>query len=610
MIPMLPEGRPTKRGLSGAADQAMRAENKRDARILIIDDDAQIRGMLLELLRANYECTEACSAEEALTLLHTEKFELVLSDIVMGGISGLEMVPHVLRRSPDTVIVMISGEQTIENAIEAMHVGAFDYVTKPFDLRHVETAVTRALKHHDLRAAIRRYEDHLEELVEQRTAERDHLTYHEALTGLPNRVLFRDRLARAVVHARRHQQLLAVIFIAIDRFKSLNDTLGHVVGDQLLCGVAERLSSFGEGGDMVASCGGEEFAILVTGLSHTEDAVKISQNVREVFKSPLSFDDHELFVTASVGISLYPHDGEDAQTLLQHTGVALHRAKEQGGDNYQFYRADMNEQALRQLGLENSLRRALEREEFVVHYQPQINTLTEQIVGVEALVRWRHPELGLISPMEFIPLAEETGLIVPIGEWVLRTACAQNKEWQDEGFAPLRMSVNFSPRQFQQPGLVEQIRRSLGETGLAPHYLEVELTESSVMKDAELAIRTLRRLKETGVRVSIDDFGTGYSSLSYLKRFPIDTLKIDISFVRHSTTDPRDAAIVTAIITLAHSLGLKVIAEGVETEEQLGLLRALGCDEIQGYLFGKPLPAAALAELLSQGQNPIVGERP
>ena len=581
----------------------MRAENKRDARILIIDDDPQIRGMLLELLRANYECTEACSAEEALTLLHTEKFELVLSDIVMGGISGLEMVPHVLRHSPDTVIVMISGEQTIENAIEAMHVGAFDYVTKPFDLRHVETAVTRALEHHDLRAAKRLYEDHLEELVEQRTAERDHLTYHEALTGLPNRVLFRDRLAHAVVRAHRRQQLLVVIFIAIDRFKSLNDTLGHVVGDQILCGVAERLSSFRDGGDMVASCGGEEFAILVSGISRTEEAVRISQNVQEVFKSPFSFGGHELFVTTSVGISLYPHDGENAQTLLQHAGVALHRSREQGGDNYQFYRADMNEQALKRLGLENGLRRALEREEFVVYYQPQINTFTGQLAGMEALVRWRHPDLGLIPPAEFIPLAEETGLIVPLGEWVLRTACAQNKAWQDEGFAPLQMSVNFSPRQFQQPALLEQIRRVISETGLEPHYLEIELTESSVMKDAELTIKTLRRLKETGVRVSIDDFGTGYSSLSYLKRFPIDTLKIDISFVRHSTTDPKDAAIVRAIITLAHTLELKVIAEGVETEEQLGLLRALGCDEIQGYLFGKPLPAAALAELLSQGQT-------
>ncbi len=580
----------------------MSTVNKRDIRILLVDDDPQIRTVLLALLRASYECAEARSAEEALTLLHTEKFALVLSDIVMDGMSGLDMLPHVLQRSPGTVVVMISGEQTIESAIEAMRAGAFDYITKPFDLRHVEAAVARALEHYELRETKRLYEGHLEELVERRTAERDHLAYHEALTGLPNRVLFRDRLAHAIPQAQRRQQLLAVIFIAIDRFKRLNDTLGHAAGNQILCGVAERLSSFRDEGHTAASCGGEEFALLVSDVGRAEDAVKVTQSVREVFKQPFSFNDHELFVTLSVGIGLYPHDGEDAQTLLQNTGIALARAKQQGGDNYQFYRADMNEQALKRLGLENSLRQALEREEFVVHYQPQINAETSQLVGTEALVRWRHPELGLISPVEFIPLAEETGLIVPIGEWVLRTACAQNKAWQEAGFVALQVSVNFSPRQFQQPGLVGQVRRALGETGLEPHYLEMELTEGSVMKDAELTITTLRQLKAMGVRVSIDDFGTGYSSLNYLKSFPIDSLKIDISFVRHSTTDPRDAAIVRAIITLAHSLKLKVMAEGVETEEQLSFLRSLGCDGIQGYLFSKPLPAAAFAELLSQGQ--------
>jgi len=580
----------------------MSTVNKRDIRILLVDDDPQIRTVLLALLRASYECAEARSAEEALTLLHTEKFALVLSDIVMDGMSGLDMLPHVLQRSPGTVVVMISGEQTIESAIEAMRAGAFDYITKPFDLRHVEAAVARALEHYELRETKRLYEGHLEELVERRTAERDHLAYHEALTGLPNRVLFRDRLAHAIPQAQRRQQLLAVIFIAIDRFKRLNDTLGHAAGDQILCGVAERLSSFRDEGHTAASCGGEEFALLVSDVGRAEDAVKVTQSVREVFKQPFSFNDHELFVTLSVGIGLYPHDGEDAQTLLQNTSIALARAKQQGGDNYQFYRANMNEQALKRLGLENSLRQALEREEFVVHYQPQINAETSQLVGTEALVRWRHPELGLISPVEFIPLAEETGLIVPIGEWVLRTACAQNKAWQEAGFVALQVSVNFSPRQFQQPGLVGQVRRALGETGLEPHYLEMELTEGSVMKDAELTITTLRQLKAMGVRVSIDDFGTGYSSLNYLKSFPIDSLKIDISFVRHSTTDPRDAAIVRAIITLAHSLKLKVMAEGVETEEQLSFLRSLGCDGIQGYLFSKPLPAAAFAELLSQGQ--------
>jgi EAL domain-containing protein (putative c-di-GMP-specific phosphodiesterase class I) len=371
----------------------------------------------------------------------------------------------------------------------------------------------------------------------------------------------------------------------------------------MLCGVAERLSRIGDEGDIVASSG-EEFALLVSGVSRPESAVKIAQKVQEALKSPFNFDGHELYVTVSVGIGLYPDDGEDAPTILQNTGVALAGAKQQGGDNYQFYRADMNDQALKRLGLENNLRGAVERDEFVVYYQPQINTETSQLVGMEALVRWQHPELGLISPMEFIPLAEETGLIVPIGEWVLRTACAQNKAWQEAGFAPLQVSVNFSPRQFQQPDLVEQVRRAVGDAGLEPRYLGIELTESSVMKDAELTIKTLRQLKETGVQVSIDDFGTGYSSLSYLKRFPVDILKIDISFVRNSTTDPKDAAIVRAIITLAHSLNLKVIAEGVETKEQLRFLSSLRCDEVQGYLFGTPLPAEAFRQILLEGAEP------
>jgi diguanylate cyclase (GGDEF)-like protein len=576
------------------------------AHILIIDDEPQIRNVLLELLRASYQCTAVGSAEEALTLLLTEKFELVLSDIVMGGISGLKMLPQVLQLSPDTAVVMISGEQTIERAIEAMRAGAFDYITKPFDLRHVEAAVRRALEHHKLREAKRRYEEHLEELVEQRTAERDHLAYHEALTGLPNRVLFKDRLTLAITQSHRHEQMLVVTFISIDRFKNLNDTLGHWIGDRLLCGVAERLSRMGDEGDTVASCGGEEFAVLVSGISRTESAVRVVQKIQETLKSPFNFDGHELFITVSIGIGLYPHDGADAETLLQHAGVALAGAKQQGGDSYGFYRADMNDQALKRLELENSLRRAVERDEFVVYFQPQLNTGTSQIVGMEALVRWQRPELGLISPLEFIPLAEETGLIVPIGEWVLRNACAQNKAWQEAGFAPLQVSVNFSPRQFQQPGLVEQVRRAVDDARLDPHYVVIELTESSIMKDAELTIQTLHQLKETGVQVSIDDFGTGYSSLSYLKRFPVDILKIDISFVRNSTTDPKDAAIVRAIITLAHSLKLKVIAEGVETEEQLRFLSSLGCDEVQGYLFGTPLPGDAFRQILLEGAEPGV----
>jgi diguanylate cyclase (GGDEF)-like protein len=574
----------------------------RKARVLLVDDHSQVRGVLRDLLEASYECAEAGSAEEALALLRRdEKFDLVLSDITMGGISGLELAPQILQLSPDTVVIMISGESHIESAIEAMRVGAFDYITKPFDLQHVAAAVSRALKHHELLETKRRYENHLEEMVEQRTAERDHLAYYDALTGLPNRALFMDRLIQSITQAQRDHQALAVMSIAIDRFKKVSDTLGHMAGDAILRGVAERLLRCGRESDTAAFWGGDEFTLLLPRISRAEDAVEITLNFQESLQSPFNFDGHELFVTSSVGIGLYPADGEDAPTLLQNAGAALYRAKQQGGNNYQFYRAEMNAQSLKRLELESKLRSALARDEFLIYYQPQV-IANRQVVGAEALVRWRHPELGLISPGEFIPLAEDTGMIVPIGEWVLRTACAQVKRWHDEGLA-LRIAVNLSPRQFQQENLIEQVKRALEESGLEPRYLDLEVTESSIMKDAALTIEILRGLKEMGIQISIDDFGTGYSSLSYLKRFPIDVLKIDRSFVRDSSTDAGDAAIVMAIITLAHSLNLKVIAEGVETEEQLRLLRLLRCDEMQGYLFSVPLPAEEFKQILLTAQS-------
>lgn len=581
----------------------METADQTESCILIVDDDSKIRSLLRELLGDFYECAEADSAEEALTLIQTQKFKLILSDIQMSGISGLEMVPLIRRHSPEAVIMMISGQKTIESAVEAMRAGAFDYITKPFDLGYVEAAVNRALEHYELLETKRRYENHLKELVDERTAERDHLTYHDALTGLPNRALFLDRLTQAVTLSKRHGQMLAVVSVAVDRFKKINDALGNAVGDQLLCRIAERLAIFSDEGITVSSRGDEEFTLLVPEISRAEDMVAIFQKIREAVKPAFTIGEQELFVTVSVGTALHPPDGEDAQTLLQNSGIALYRAKLQGGDTHEFYRADMNEESLKRLGLESYLRRAVERDELIVHYQPQVNADTGQMVGMEALVRWEHPDLGLVSPADFIPLAEETGLIVGIGEWVLRTACAQNKAWQNENLAALRVAVNFSPRQFQQPDLVGQIRRVLEETGLAPEFLEVELTESSVMKSPNAAIKVLQQLKDIGVNIAIDDFGTGYSSLNYLKRFPLDVLKIDRSFIRETPKDADDAAIVLAIITLAHSLKLKVIAEGVETEEQLEFLRHLKCDEIQGYLFGKPLPAESFRKLLSRDES-------
>jgi diguanylate cyclase (GGDEF)-like protein len=579
----------------------MANSTNRQAHILIIDDDPGVRGVLQGMLSEHYECTAVGSAEDALSILSAEKFDLVLSDINMGGMSGLEMIPQVLASAPDTVVMMISGEQTIESAIEAMRVGAFDYVGKPFDLQHVRAAVRRALEHHSLLEAKRLYENHLEELVRQRTAELNHLAYHDALTDLPNRILFEDRLTQALALSQRNRQTLGVLFLSLDRFKKVNDTLGHAQGYRLLKEVAGRLVRCVREGETVARFEGDEFAVLLPQINGTEDVIEITQQIREALKLPFTIDGQEIFVATSIGISLYADDGEDAPTLLKNAGAALYRAKEQGGDNYQFYTADMNAKALKRLALENSLRRALERREFVVYYQPQVEINTRQVVGMEALVRWQHPEMGLVCPAEFIPLAEDTGLITPIGEWVLRTACAQSRTWQDEGLAPLRVAVNLSARQFQQQDLSDMVVRILQETGLDSHDLELELTESSIMKNAESAVSTLRELKAMGVQITVDDFGTGYSSLGYLKRLPIDTLKIDQSFVRDVTTDPDDAALVMAMITLAHNLRLKVVAEGVETEEQLRFLHLLRCDEGQGYLFGKPVAADAFRQLLLKG---------
>jgi diguanylate cyclase (GGDEF)-like protein len=566
--------------------------------ILLIDDDEQIRNLLKELLCAEYHCVTAGSAEEALAVLKATNFAIVISDINMGGISGLDLVPLVHRQAPDTVVVMISGQQGIETAIEAMRVGAFDYITKPLDLRHVEAAVRRALDHHRLLEGKRLYENNLEELVRQRTAEVEHLAYYDTLTDLPNRLLFEDRLAQALTLAQRNRQILGTLFLAIDRFKKINDTLGHAVGDLLLKDVAERVKHCISECDTVARFDGEEFAVLLTRVTGTEDLVAISRSINEALKPSFLLAGQEIYVTASIGISLFPFDGEDLGTLLKNAGAALYRAKMQGGNDYQFYTSDMNARALKRLALESSLRRAVEHEEFVLHYQPIIEIESRKIVGMEALVRWQHPKFGLLAPAEFIPMAEDTGLILLLGAWVLRTACAQARSWQQAGCGDLRIAVNVSARQFQDKNLPDTVVQILSETGLDSSYLELELTESSIMQNPESAVKTMTELREMGVKISIDDFGTGYSSLGYLKRLPIDILKLDRSYVNGATTDPDDAALVMAIISLAHNLKLRVIAEGVETEEHVRFLRLLRCDGGQGYLFGKPMPADLFQALI------------
>jgi diguanylate cyclase (GGDEF)-like protein/PAS domain S-box-containing protein len=430
-----------------------------------------------------------------------------------------------------------------------------------------------------------------------------HLTHHDPLTGLPNRLAFQERLQLAMQEARTQGRLLAVLFLDLDRFKLVNDSIGHEAGDELLKAVGERLRHALRSDDIVARLGGDEFAVITTGLLGEEDAVVVARKLLEALSDPFPVAGHELRVAASIGISLYPNDGADAQALMKNADTALFRAKEAGRNTYRLFQPAMNATSFEQLVLENNLRRAIERQEFELYYQPKLDFRRAAIVGVEALLRWNHPELGLVSPAQFIPLAEETGLIVPIGEWVIEQACRQHGEWRRAGLGPIAIAVNLSPRQLQQPDLAARIERILHATGMPPEYLELELTESGVMQDAEASGETLRRLRALGVSVTIDDFGTGYSSLGYLKRFPIGTLKIDRSFIAAATTDADSAAIVEAIIAMARSMRLKTIAEGVETLEQLEQLRRLDCDEMQGYLFSPPLPAARATELLRQWQS-------
>lgn len=569
----------------------MSAITKTKAHVLIVDDESEIREVLHEFLSEFYQCVAVNSAEAALKLIATQKFDLVISDIGMEQMSGLEMVPQILEVAPETIILMLSGQRTIESAIAAMHAGAFDYITKPFDLRHVDAAVSRAIEHRKLLEAKRHYEESLKELVKQRTVEFEHLATHDMLTDLPNRALFEDRVAQAVAVAQRTGQMCGTLFLALDGFKEIVDTLGHTAGDHLLKDVASRLKQCMHESDTVARFDGYEFALLLTQITETKDLVEISRSITEVLRPPFGLVGQEVYVTASIGISLFPHDGRDLRTLLKNADAALYRAEMQGGNNYQFYAAEMNAGALKRLALESSLRQAVDHEEFVVHYQSQVDLQSKRIVGKEALVRWQHPELGLLLPADFIDLAEKTGLILDIGHKVMRSACIQTRRWQLDSFPDLHLAVNVSARQLKQKDFLSRLVDILDESGIDPESLELEITETSIMENPESAARLLAEIRSMGVKIAIDDFGTGYSSLSYLKRLPIDTVKLDRSFVYDVTIHPDHAALVMAIITLAHNLRLRVIAEGVETEEQLNFLRLLRCDQGQGYFFDKPTSA-------------------
>ncbi|GGI54396.1 GGDEF domain-containing protein [Oxalicibacterium solurbis] len=423
---------------------------------------------------------------------------------------------------------------------------------------------------------------------------------HDALTGLPNRTLLYDRMQQAMLHSQRYGNLTAIAFLDLDQFKFINDSLGHQVGDELLKITAQRLKSCLRESDTVARQGGDEFVLLLTSQPNEESITQTMQRVLHEVAQPWTANDLEFRITCSVGITLYPNDGRDAETLLKHADSAMYKAKELGRNMFQYYSAEMNSTVTDRLELLNRLRQAIPNDELVLHYQPKLNLASGEIIGVEALIRWNSPHSGLVSPGAFIPLAEETGLIIPIGEWVLQTACRRNRAWQDAGYPPVVISVNLSPRQLARGDIVQQVERVLAETGLDAQWLELEITESVMATDVEKSFAMLTELRAMGVRISLDDFGTGYSSLSYLKRFPVDTLKIDQSFVRDIAIDGNSAAIVRAIVSLGHNLNLNVLAEGIETAEQSALLRQNGCNEGQGYLISRPVPEQDFLKLLNR----------
>ncbi len=566
---------------------------KKKPKILIIDDEELIRSLLCDFLGDKYECVGADSAENAFKLLDESEFDLLICDINLEGISGIEIAKRAKVKFPELVVVMISGKADVESTIQAIRVGAFDYIKKPFELESVELIVERALNHRRLIVGKRLYEEHLKRLLEDKMKQLDYISYYDSITNLPNKFLFEDRLTQAITqaeHDKNPSRMIAIILISLNQMKRVYSTWGAKVGDLVLREVALRMKACIGAESTMARMESDEFAIFLPRIEGEQEAVEVVEKIKDALKSPIVVEGEEILITISAGISIFPKDCKDTKEAIRNASVALSRAKEGGQETWFFFTEELNERLLRRMEMEMSLRRAIENGELELYFQPKVDTLTGRIVGAEALLRWNYHKAGIIMPSDFIPLAEETGLIIPIGDWVLKNAFHQCKVWADKGYN-LTVSINISPRQLAEKGFAEKVERIIQETGVNPKLLELEVTETLLIREPEGSAEVLSRLRKLGIKILIDDFGTGYSSLAYLKKLPIDGVKIDKFFIQdlYSGDFGESAELVMAIVNLAHNLRLKVIAEGVETESQLRFLRLVRCDEAQGYLFGKPV---------------------
>ena len=569
--------------------------------------------------RPNFEVDSAHQGQEGVAMVHQalaegRPYSMAFVDMRMPpGWDGLKTIERLWATDPDVQVVICSAHTDYDWTEVVERLGHSDKLlvlrkpAEPIEVLQCATALSRKWENDKL---VREHVLRLEEVITTRTQGLEaanqqlrHLATHDPLTGLPNRVLLDDRLRQAIAHADRDMRSFALLVCDLDRFKLINESLGHRAGDELLQEVARRLATVTRAADTVARLGGNEFVLIATSIGDADDAAGLAARVMDVLQTPVRIATIDIYVSPSIGIAMYPDDGESMQVLLTHADAAMHSAKQHGRGSFRRYTPGMDAGIEDRVQLESDLHHAVTLDQFQLHYQPKVDTQTGEVRSAEALIRWAHPRRGIVSPAEFIPLAEECGLIGEIGGWVIREACRQTRVWQIEGVPSLRVSVNLSASQFRDSGLLDLIRSALDDAGLEPRYLEVELTESAVMSDPEKSIDILEHLSAMGVLVSVDDFGTGYSSMSYLRRFPIDKLKIDRVFIDEIVSRPEDASIVRAIVSLAHSLRLKVVAEGVETPAQLDFLKTAGCDEYQGYHFSRPLPAADFERLIRESRS-------